>query len=192
MRKLFLIVLFVFVAGSITAQDEAETLLQGDIDHGGFGGPVVKFSQVYDNSAVLVGGRGGWIIDHVISIGGGGYGVVSRIETAPNQILEMGYGGFEMEFIVSSDRLIHATICILAGAGGTTVHADGFDPDEELEGDAFFVLEPAVNAELNITGFFRVTAGIGYRYVSGVEKFNLSDSDIGGLAGSLTFKFGSF
>jgi len=34
--------------------------------------------------------------------------------------------------------------------------------------------------------------GAGYRFVSGVESYDLTDSDIGGPSLNVTFKFGRF
>jgi len=60
------------------------------------------------------------------------------------------------------------------------------------ETDFVFVLEPAVCAELNITNWFRLNAGVSYRLVAGIEQVGLSDSDFSGLNATLTFKFGRF
>jgi hypothetical protein len=58
---------------SLYAQ-QTETLFDGEVSHGGFGGPVVKFSEIAGSAGVWVGGRGGWIINlselHTISLGG--------------------------------------------------------------------------------------------------------------------------
>ncbi len=192
MRMLLLLFFACLLSVPVYAQEDAETLIQGDIEHGGFGGPVVKFSSMNNESAVLVGGRGGWIINHLISLGGGGYGLASEIQTNPGELLVFGYGGFEMEYIIASDRLLHTTIRTLIGAGGLSSVNDDLSTDDETNGDAFFVLEPSVNAELNLTQFFRLNAGLGYRYISGVDRFNLSDADVSGLNATLTLKFGLF
>ncbi|MBN1426023.1 hypothetical protein JXA88_15850, partial [Candidatus Fermentibacteria bacterium] len=63
---------------AITVQEQPETLLKGPIENGGFGGLVVKFSQLADQTAVFVGGRGGWILNHTFVIGGGGYGLANE------------------------------------------------------------------------------------------------------------------
>jgi hypothetical protein len=175
-------------------EDEAETLLSGEIDHGGFGGPVVKFGNIYDESAVMIGGRGGWIIDHFLSLGGGGYGLVTEITTRPEEFLLMGYGGFEMEFIIASNRIVHSTIGTLVGAGGFSSHDRNFDSDVDTEnqGDAFFVMEPSVNAELNVARFMRVNAGVSYRYTDGADKYGITDTDLSGLNAVITLKFGAF
>jgi hypothetical protein len=179
----------------IFAQDgEIKTLLSGDIDHGGFGGPVVKFGNVYDESAVMIGGRGGWIIDHFLSLGGGGYGLVTEITTRPEEFLLMGYGGFELEFIIASNRLLHSTVGTLVGAGWISSHDRNLDPDAGVEeqGDTFFVMEPSVNAELNVARFMRVNAGVSYRYTDGADKYGITDTDLSGLNAVITLKFGAF
>ncbi|MBN1895080.1 hypothetical protein JW906_11320 [bacterium] len=206
MQKSILILMTTLFAAGLFAQDEEETLLSGDITHGGFGGPVVKWTSVQKEFGVLVGGRGGWIINHAFSIGAGGYGLVNSIPPQDNvdfgnwffsdPVLGMGYGGFEMEVIVRSDRLVHSTIILLIGAGGVGFHeawdSDWEDRDDHYQWDSFFILEPGVNVELNVTGFFRLNVGASYRFVSGVDKWGLSESDIGGPATTLTFKFGKF
>ena len=195
MRKVCLLLTVLLLSMPLFAQEgEAETLLSGDIDHGGFGGPVVKFGNIYDESAVLVGGRGGWIIDHFLSLGGGGYGLVTEITTRPEEFLLMGYGGFEMEFIIASNRVLHSTIGTLVGAGGFTSQDRNFDSGAaaENQGDAFFVMEPSVNAELNVARFMRVNAGVSYRYTDGADKFGITDTDLSGLNAVITLKFGAF
>jgi len=190
---------------------EEKTLIGdlGEIEHGGFGGPMVKFTQIDGEFGVLTGGRGGWIIDHRFVLGGGGYGLANNIgipiktkeeietegenpeeietegENPEEQDLEMGYGGAMLEFIIASDALIHFSVDCLIGAGGMTT------PESDKD-DAFFVLEPGLNVMLNITQFFRFGAGVSYRYTQGVEFGELDDGDLSGAAAVLTFKFGSF
>ncbi len=43
-----------------------------------------------------------------------------------------------------------------------------------------------------MTCFSRLGAGAGYRFVSGVDKFGLAASDVGGSAIIMTFEFGKF
>jgi hypothetical protein len=204
MKRFFLSVIVLCVAGSASAQDE-ETLLSGPVTFGGFGGPVVKMTRIHDSFGLLVGGRGGWIINHAFSIGGGGYGLVNRIEGPDgipgmtDPLLSVGYGGFEMEYIRRSGKLVHPALSLLIGAGGSGYHEsweEDLDPGNDAENnptwDSFFIAEPAVAVELNLTGFMRIDAGASYRFISGLEKNDLTDSGIGGPSAVLTFKFGKF
>lgn len=181
---------------------QAETLISGSVTHGGFGGPELKFSSVAGSPAVWVGGRGGWIINinqyHAISIGGGGYGLVSDhkpgfhpTESDPLFALS-GYGGFILEYTNRSYKLAHVTISSLIGAGGVSLRDSGYEPVNVDDNNPFFVFEPAVNLELNITSFFRIAAGAGYRFTNGITDFGFSDSDFSGFTGTITFKFGGF
>ena len=203
MKILSTLLLTIVFSYQLFAQEE--TLVgNGEITHGGFGGPVIKYSQFNGEPAVLVGGRGGWIINHSFIIGGGGYGLVNNIGAdntsfgfwGTKPYIDFGYGGVELEYIIHSDRLIHFSVYSLIGGGSVSYRGDLLDNDDwdkwDSPRDAFFVFEPAANVELNIISFFRINAGISYRFVSGAKLDDLKDSDLAGPAATLTFKFGKF
>jgi len=198
MRKIVTVCIVLIFTAGLYASDE-ETLISGDVSHGGFGGPVVTFSNINNNTGVMAGGRGGWIINHMITIGGAGYGLVNRIPTIPSVSgsdslsLGLGYGGFEIGFIMNSWKLTHFSFFFLIGGGGAShILWDEEDFEMDNEGDAFFVLEPSIEAVLNVTKFFRISAGACYRYTSGLELQQITDSDISGLSAKISLKFGSF
>jgi hypothetical protein len=111
-----------------------------------------------------------------------------------NELFEMGYGGVLLAYINNSHRLIHLTVETLIGGGGISYYDDeGNDPfNDEYNGDAFFIVEPGVNFELNISRRLRFAAGASYRITSGVEFQDLKDGDITGPAINLMLKFGKF
>ncbi len=206
MKKIILILFALAVPFffAVPLFSQQQTLIKGDVTHGGFAGPVLKYSKMLDQDAILVGMRGGWLIGKRLYIGGAGYGLVNEIESktenagtdsARSFSLGLGYGGLEMGFIVASDRLIHMTFQVLFGAGGVA-HADMNDLDnidiENLDGDAFFVMEPAVDVELNVASFFRICLGASYRWISDVDMNEFGDTDISGFSAVLTLKFGRF
>lgn len=180
---------------------ETQTLFQGDVSHGGFGGPVLRFGSVDGSGAVWVGGRGGWIINfsnqHSISLGGGGYGLVTEhrlpqpFDPARKELAAIGYGGIEMEYTNRTYRLVHMTASTLIGAGGITVRDENMEHLDD-DADAFFVFEPGVHAELNVTSFFRISGGLSYRFTSGIDYGGFRDGDFSGPNAVLTFKFGAF
>jgi len=193
----------------VAAQDKEETLI-GDyaVEHGGFGGPVVKFSSVDGTFAAFVGGRGGWIINvrpgHTVVLGGGGYGLANDIEAirlnravpegraSAQTYLDFGYGGIEVEYVNRTRRLLHGAVQVLIGGGSVSFR----DADNENLGDRFedevFVLEPTAHLMLNVTSFLRIGGGAGYRFVSGSSLEPFADADLSGPSAVLTFKFGSF
>ena len=156
---------------------------------GGFGALVVRFSGVSDQFAVFAGARGGWIINHQFIIGFGGYGLSSQIcvdddGRCRTREIEFGYGGLEFEYIGMWDRLIHYSLQLLVGGGGVTRF--------NFDSDPVFVLEPVANMEVNITKWFRMNVGGGYRFVSGAGSGTVGNSELSAPFGNLEFKFGSF
>lgn len=204
MKKLTLLSLFLLIPSLIVAQ-QTQTLISGNIRSGGFGGPVVKMTSIGDDGHLLVGGRGGWILNfdsgNAFSIGGGGYGLTTNARL-PGQFdeqgralyLDMGYGGLELEFINRTDELVHFSIHTLIGAGGITQRLQNRSHThyETFSNSAFFVFEPGVHAEVNMTTFFRLGFGAGYRLVSGTSLDGISDNDLSGPVAQMILKFGKF
>ncbi|MBM4160666.1 MAG: hypothetical protein FJ217_06165 [Ignavibacteria bacterium] len=197
MKTIVVLVGVLLLASPLLAQEE-ETLLKGTIESGGFGGPVVKIGSLNGESGVLVGGRGGWIINHTFILGGGGYGLVNNVRARVlgprgERYLAFGYGGLELEYVPEWNKLIHVSFMTLVGGGGVgwrDTQAEAVPREEES--DAFFILEPAANVTLNVTPYFRISAGVSYRYVTGVNSAASSNSELSGPSGVLTFRFGTF
>jgi hypothetical protein len=163
---LILAALFASALAAQPADTEPATLFGSDKDYrnGGWGGPMVAFTEVLDQPALLTGLRGGWMIDHRFTLGLAGYGLVTN---APNPaydqwLLEegeslrhpsqfrMGYGGLLLEPVIGYKSPIHVTLPILIGAGGCTYQTylprpfrDSTHRVDRFErGEAFFVVEP--------------------------------------------------
>ena len=199
MKTVYFFIFIIFTSGTLLSQEK--TLLTSNIEHGGYGAPVIKGSMINNQFGLFVGGRGGWILNHTFAVGLGGYGLVnsatwdnSSSDAIPR--LTMGYGGLELEGIINSDKIVHFTIHALIGYGAVDyLDADylkEFSLDTWKSADAFFVAEPAFNVDINITTYFRLGIGVSYRYVSGVELVGITNEDISGFTGNLIFKFGGF
>jgi hypothetical protein len=187
-------------------EDEAQTLIgSGHITNGGYGAPELKFTQIQGNWGLMMGGRGGWIINHTFSIGGGGYGLLTSHKIENYQppfdttvYLRTGWGGLFLEYINCSNSLVHFTINALIGGGGavyTRAMKDVMYYDyngRAYETSAFFVLEPGATVDLNVTKFMRISLGAGYRIISGLNLSRTTNKDLGGASINLAFKFGKF
>jgi hypothetical protein len=179
---------------SLLAQEE--TLIGGQIESGGFGGPVVKAGTFNGETGVLVGGRGGWIINHCFILGGGGYGLANNVPAKStglygSRYLNFGYGGLQLEYVVEPSRLINFSLMTLIGGGAVGWRDEMMAPNSNSS-VSFFVVEPEINVTLNVTTFFRVGGGASYRYVSNFTSSAAKSSDVNGPSGSLTFRFGKF
>jgi hypothetical protein len=201
--KASLLVLLVLCAVPLFAQEE--TLLGSEsVEHGGYGALVVKCTSVNDQFGVLVGARGGWIINHCFAIGGAGYGLVNEIPARTTGLLggrylNFGYGGLDLEYIGQSNAVVHYSLHTLVGAGAVGHRnaywsdvAWGLDDDWETRHKPFFVLEPGVNIDLNVTTWFRASVGASYRFIGPVSSDAASAKDLSGPSGMMTFRFGSF
>lgn len=200
LKWLYICVAFFLVAGSAHAveiaprEPEVETLMHGRTRIGLNGGPVIKYTYLDDHFALLMGGRGGISFNDLFVIGGGGYSLVNEIRvpysSAPyEQYLSFGYGGVMFEVLLASHKMVHLSIHTLIGGGNLYYH-DYYWRD--WGDDIFFIAEPGMDLELNITRCFRIGLGGTYRFVNGIDVPEYSDHDMSGFSAAMTFKFGRF
>jgi hypothetical protein len=181
-----------------------QTLVSHRITSGGYGAPAQRYSSIAGNGVLLSGLEAGWIVNHRFVLGAAGYGLATQNVRNPGTplrdskgrapVVELGYGGVTFGYVPQPMKLVHLTFQALIGGGGLTYDTQdiaGMRP-EDAPADAFFVAEPSVQAELNVTRFFRIGVGGGYRFVSGASLDGLRDRDLRGAAVSLTFKLGKF
>ncbi len=203
-RAVIAATLLLFTTSSQADAQREETLLggRGKTKYGGFGGPVVKVGRIAGEDAVFSGGRGGLIINNKFVIGGGGYSLAREnvrtgftFSNGDEPALGLDYGGLEFEYIFRPHRVVHVTGYTLIGGGEATYEvfreSNGATSTQRLASEVF-VLEPAVNAEVNISTWFRMGLGAGYRYVDGSDLPRANDGALSGAVGTLTFKFGKF
>jgi hypothetical protein len=193
MKKIFLIFLGIYFLLGLKAQEEAEiqTLFgEGQINISGFGGPFMNFSLIDDKFAHLMGGGGGILINDFF-FGGYGIGLTNSIEFegTPNE-LRFGHGGFWLGYNFISKKLIHPSFHIQLGWGKIAQRLPSGGPLDN--GDNVFVITPTLELEMNITKYFKISAGGNYRFVSFVDDENYSESDFMSPGVFLGFKFGWF
>ncbi len=189
---------------SVPARAGADEVLVGrPLRSGGYGGPELRVSRLAGRTALLVGGRGGWVVNRHFVLGIGGFGSATtdvrtgwRFPSGREARLRLGYGGVDLGWVTRPARLVHLSANVLVGAGGAS-YGDGRARDAgpdlaERPSDAFAVVEPGLAAELNVTPHLRVAAGASYRQVSGVRLPSLRAADLSGAAGTVILKFGRF
>lgn len=183
--------------------DPIQTLYGGKLKLSGFGGPTVNMTKINGKLGILMGGHGAFLINHCVTIGAGGYGLANFIKIGENagssQYLQMGYGGPEFGFIINPKKLVNASVNLLCGGGTVSWQSRTWgtaapgEPSTSPNGIyAFYVVEPAVCANLNVAPVVRISAGIKYRYVDGLEADWITNEDLRGVSGSLAVMFGGF
>lgn len=188
-----------------STKEPIQTLIpSGPIESGGFGALVVKAGPFGGETGIAIGGRGGWVINRTFVIGGGGYGFTDGIhfnKPSTDTSTAFGYGGLELEYLINSNNVVHATVLTLIGAGGFSVFRRQYLGETENQANhlysaSCFVVEPAVNAEVNILSWMRLQLGVGYRFVTGIDAMiggkHYTSASVSGLFGQGTIKFGPY
>ena len=190
-------------------QEQAKTLFNRKALITGFGTFDMKLAKVLDQNSLWVGLSGGVTLDHWLIIGLGGYGLTSEIKYSQEesgQVLDLtgGYGGLLLGVNVAHREIVHVTFPVLIGAGGLDATNDvsfipDFNPDIiippngfQVDASNFFVLEPGILVEVNLTTWFRLGVGGQYRFVQGVDLEGITDDDIRSWVATISLKFGKF
>jgi hypothetical protein len=211
MKKLALFLGFLTMIGlTAVAQEDYEnndiqTLVGANQSVGGYGAISMQYTELQDRDAFVFGARGGITMGHMITLGLGGSGFFNDVQyndaTGTDISLAGGYGGFFFEPIIMPRFPVHVSFPILLGAGGVGVMSsnedDNWDENFKSEAsDAFMVIEPGIEIELNITRFFRFCVGGYYRYTTDVDihdpVYDIPTDILRGFSGGVTFKFGRF
>lgn len=184
---------------------EPETLISDKIHSSGYGTLSTQYSKFNHEDAMFLGVYGGWMINHKLMLGLGGYGLVTshkgfgiNPETNEQNKLRMGYGGLMAEYTFSGNKAFHITANALIGAGGISngYEKKGSSNDDDawhsVKSAAFFVAQPGLNIEANLTKWFRIAVGGSYRLIAGNSLNGISNKDMSAPAGNLSFKFGEF
>jgi hypothetical protein len=183
---------------------EIQTLTGPGHNVGFYFGFQSEYSQIAGYDAFGAGGTFAMIINHSIAIGLSGKGFFSE----PYEVSEIthtsrnytgGYGGFLIEPIVYPKFPVHVSFPILLGAGAisrstlinyyypydyTEVHVE--------DTEAFLIVEPAVELELNVTRWMRFGLGASYRLTTALEPSNFDTNPLNGFTGRFSMKFGKF
>lgn len=150
---------------------------------------------------MLAGFRTGWVIDHSLTIGFAGYGIIPELQLSgklDNQDVYLygGYDGLLIEPVLFPKLPVHITLPVVLGVGALTYETNswysGHDNNFEENYDIFFVAEPSAQIELSVVKFVRVAAGVGYRFTNKLDLPNTKPDEFDEWNANLTLKFGSF
>jgi len=94
-------------------------------------------------------------------------------------------------------------LILLLGGGSTKDYQNPktspFDNFGNITGPGFYVVEPGINAEMNLHTKVRLVAGLSYRFVFGLDSShtlvsltNVNNRDLSGLNLNVGVKFGAY
>lgn len=153
----------------------------------------LTYNELGGEDAFLAGVQVGGILNDAFSAGLAVRALVTEIEPDYNgydnpEEFDFGYGGLALEYTFLARKIVHASVSGLVGGGWLRLDrsSDGEDKDVQL-----FVLEPAVNAMVNLTPRTELGLGVSYRHADsyGNKPERLDDSDLSGPAVTLFLRF---
>ncbi len=178
--------------------------LSGSMSHsGGFGALSFRSTKFKDETMVLAGLRGGWIINRTLGIGVEGHGIIPTAafdDVVADQEVNVlgGYGGMFLELILFSNEVVHVTFPVSGGAGWLGYHLTNEDNtvqstiEREVDSDVFWYIEPGADLEFNISRNFRLALGVSKRFTQDLELVNTESDVFDELNYFITLKIGGF
>ena len=197
MKKATILAIVLAVSITVFSQDkEFRTIFDNqNLRVSGLGGPFMQFTSVAGEFGFMMGGGGAVLLDDFF-IGGYGLGLATSIPDYVNQNsndrLSLGHGGFWLGYALFGEKPIHVTFSTLIGWGEFGImEYEGYYPYVR---DKVFVLAPTIEAELNLTRYFRIGVGASYNLYTMVDSqmHGYKGSDLSAPGGFLSFKFGWF
>ena len=183
-KTLHLIIILSLITGmsKIHAQDEEETiqtLLSDEIVFSGFGSPFVEFSSLNDQFAVILGGGGGLIVNQSVFIGGYFEGLMTNhyredlhtiVDTEKPKI-SFEHGGIWLGYVYKHQKAVHGGLSMKLGWGEIDLKdSENGNPDSDYDyRDRIFNIQPQVEIEFNMTRWFKINVGAGYRFVTSID-----------------------
>lgn len=195
MRNFYVFTIFILLLHlSLKSQENGDfqTIFGGGINRiSGFGGPIYNYTTVNGNFTLFSGGGGGVLLNDFFI---GGYGMSSRtgIDYTSNTELSMSYGGLWFGYSFHAKRAVHPAFSLQTGWGKIKTRDDYGNININLINDRIFVVNPEVDLEFNIARFFRISLGINYRFIGGLDNNSLSFTEASGPGANLMLQFGWF
>jgi hypothetical protein len=183
------------------AQSPAEpkprtSIVKSHVAQGGYVGPDAKLTSLAGSAALLVGAEAGWIIDHVLVLGGAAYTLVGDTPSpavlqppdGPSASLSLTYGGARVAIVPWAGQRLHLVFGVLGGVGRISSSSSSAD----YVSDSVVVIEPDAAFEASLAQSVRLAIGGSYRFTGGTGIASLGPLAVNGPTAFLTIKLGAF
>lgn len=194
MKKLFIFIIPIILPLFLYAQDNGEvnTLLGSVHRVSGFGAPLISFTELDGEFAIMRGGGGALILNNRVFIGGYGLHLTNNVDCMPDMLqgyeIDMDHAGFWMGYVFFPSSIVHPSLSIFTGWGDAKLRKAGY---ETLKSH-IYVITPVLEAELNVARFFKIGVGAQYRFVAGLDLPGYGEFDFSSPGVFVSFKFGWF
>jgi hypothetical protein len=191
-----MIVIFIFLTVESPAQEQDSThaLFSSNVKVSEIWTPEVKINSIQGDVGTLIGFYGGAVFNHSILLG------ISGGVNLSHPRVNYGYFGAVGQYIYKPSTLWHCSGQILLAYGSTKDYENPksglLDNFWNISGASFFLMEPGINLELNLSKRLTLVTGISYRYVSGLNENNenvqithVTNEDLSGINFNIGLKF---
>lgn len=159
--------------------DSTKYLVSEETVLSGFGAPFVDFSSVNNEFAVCLGGGAAMLINHTVYIGGFFEGIMTNhyrpdlhnVVDSDKPKISLEQGGIWLGYIYKHQKAVHGGISMKLGWGEIDLKDEGNgNPASDYDyRDRIFAVTPQAELELNLTKWFKINIGVGYRFVNGID-----------------------
>jgi hypothetical protein len=182
----------------IAAEDsEAQTLSSGVSNGptyvtGWFVAPTMGTTGFGGRLAYSPGLRGGVYLNQRLAIGATFQGIGSDASVFNDHgVRNVGtYGGLLLQYVLESNRLVHATFESTIGSGQWCQVIS--DKNGGCSGRDFLAFEPVANVEINLSRHIRFASGVGYRFAVAGTGEGPSGREMSSLVARSSLIFGRF
>jgi hypothetical protein len=156
--------------------------------------PEVKINSIQGDLGTLIGFYGGAVFNQSILLG------ISGGVNLGHPRVNYGYFGALGQYIFKPLNLWHCSTQLLLAYGSTKDYENPksglLDNFWNISGASFFMMEPGINLELNLSRRLTLVTGISYRYVTRLDENNenvqithVTNSNLSGLNFNIGLKF---
>jgi hypothetical protein len=159
---------------------------------GWFVAPTVGTTGFGGHLAYSPGLRGGIYLNRRLAVGATVQGIGSDASVFNDQgVRNVGtYGGVLLQYVLQSNRLVHATLESTIGSGKWCAVIS--DKSNGCSGRDFLAFEPVANVEINLSQHIRFATGVGYRFAVAGSGEGPSGRDMSSLVARSSLIFGNF
>lgn len=192
-----MIVTLMFSSATTVAQeqDSTQTLIKSALKVSELWTPEVKINSIQGDIGTLIGFYGGALFNRSFLLG------ISGGANLSHPTVNYGYFGAIGQYIYKPTNLWHFSGQLLLAYGSAKDYEDPksglLDNFMNVSGAPFFLMEPGINLELNISRNVMLVAGVSYRWVTGMDEnsenvsiTHVTNEDLSSINFNIGVKFG--
>ena len=179
---------------SAQGEDSTKSLFGSNVKVSEIWTPEVKINSIQGDVGTLIGFYGGAVFNNSILLG------ISGGVNLSQPRVNYGYFGALGQYIYKPSNIWHCSGQMLLAYGSTKDYEDPktglLDNFGNISGASFFLMEPGINIELNLSKRLTLVTGISYRYVTGLDVNNenlgishVTSAELSGINFNIGLKF---